>query len=47
VWANERTNRVLVPGLELGTHVLFLSQIKDMDGRVKPGHRVIVRGGWY
>jgi hypothetical protein len=40
VWANERTNRVLVPGLELGTHVLFLSQIKDMDGRVKPGQGV-------
>jgi hypothetical protein len=33
-----------VPGLDPGTHVLFLSKVKDVDGRVKPGQGVIVRG---
>ena len=31
-----------VPGLDPGIHVLLVSKLKDVDGRVTPGHGVIV-----
>jgi hypothetical protein len=37
---NARNVRLVMPGLVQGIHVLIAGQIKDVDGRDKPGHDV-------
>jgi hypothetical protein len=36
-----------VPGLDPGIHALLSREIKDVDGRVKPGQRVSLGSAWY